>query len=332
MKILVTGGTGFLGKRLALRLHQLGYTVTTFGRNQAVNQTLKAQGIQTIEGDLRNKTQVLQACQYQDVVFHAGALSAPWGKPSQFYETNVQGTHYLIQGCQQAGLKRLIYVSSPSIYFDFKHRLHIRETDPPALKQANAYSKSKLLAEQAVMQAHQQGLASIIVRPRAIFGPGDQTILPRLIRANQQGGVPLIDNGEAILDITYVDNVVEALLCCLQAPDAATGKAYNITNGEPMQIKFLLEKLFQYCELPFNAKPMSYQKAYWIAGMLEWVSNIILFGKEPLLTRYTVGVLAKSQVLDITMARELLGYCPVISLEEGLQRYAQWWKEQYAIG
>jgi nucleoside-diphosphate-sugar epimerase len=328
MKILVTGGTGFLGKTLALRLLKLGYSVTVLGRNLTVGRELEEQGILFFQANLADSEKIINACAEQSIVFHCAALSAPWGRPKDFYNANVLGTRSITQGCLRHDVKRLIHVSSPSIYFDMTDRLNIKETDSfPALP-VNHYAHTKRLAEEEVDQASAQGLPVVTIRPRALFGPGDQTILPRLIRANQRLGIPMIDNGHALIDLTYIDNAVDALLCCIDSPGNTLGKKYNITNGTPTHLSTVLQSLFQKLNLPFRPINIRYPIAYAIASLLEGLSCTVLMGKEPLFTRYTIGVLAKSQTFDISEARNELGYKPVIGIDEGLDLFADWWKAQ----
>lgn len=329
MRALVTGATGFLGQRLALRLQSLEFDVTATGRDLAKGQTLEASGLRFAPCDLAD-TEGLQAlCQGQDFVFHSGALSSPWGDQADFYRSNVLGTEAVIAGCLRHGVRRLIHVSTPSIYFGFRDRLQVREDDPLPPRFANAYAATKWQAEEAVRRAHrEQGLPAVILRPRAIFGPGDQAILPRLIRAHEAGAVPLINGGRAVIDVTYVENVVDALLCAADAPEQALGQAYNITNGEPMTLRSLLDLLFAALGEPARFRPLPWPLVYTVAAGMELKARLFHPGREPLLTRYSAGVLAKSQTLDITAARRDLNYQPRVTIQEGVLQFAAWWREQ----
>jgi nucleoside-diphosphate-sugar epimerase len=209
MNILVTGGTGFLGKHLALRLQSLGDNVTILGRNRKIGQQLEAEGFKFLSVDLKDKEATIAACRGQDYVFHCAALSSPWGKYRDFYNSNVLATRHIIQGCQESGVKRLIHVSTPSIYFNFCDRFNISEIDPLPKIPANAYAKTKLLAEQEIDSAYQQGLPVITIRPRSIVGVGDTAIFPRLLQASSRSGIPLINQGKACIDVTYVDNMLQ---------------------------------------------------------------------------------------------------------------------------
>ncbi|MEY3299263.1 MAG: hypothetical protein RLZZ597_2523 [Cyanobacteriota bacterium] len=324
MKVLITGGTGFLGQRLALTLRLLGDSVTVLGRNRAIGQHLEAEGFRFVEADLRDAEAIAAACQGQDCVFHCGALSSPWGNVRDFYATNVLGTRHVVQGCLRHRVPRVVHVSTSAVYFTYADQLQIPESWPLP-NPVGPYAKTKQLAEQEIQQGYDQGLSVITIRPRGIFGPGDTTILPRLLRASDRTGIPLIRGGNAIIDVTYIDNVVDALCRCQQAPDTLAGRVYNITNGEPTSLIELLERLSQPLGIPLHFKPLPFPLAYGLAAAMEGVAKLSA-GREPILTRYTVGLLAFSQTLDIAAATRDLGYQPSVTLDQGLAYFAQWWQ------
>ncbi|PSB50077.1 NAD-dependent epimerase/dehydratase family protein [Chamaesiphon polymorphus] len=325
MRSLITGATGFLGKQLVVKLSQLGHEVTALGRNSTIGDRLVTENVRFVSRDLRDREGIIADLQGQDYVFHCGALSSPWGKERDFYEINYLGTKNVIEGCQIHRIKRLIHVSTSAVYCDYRDRLNILE-DTPLPIPVNAYTRSKQLAELEVSKAYQAGVPTITIRPRGIFGPGDTAILPRLMRANRRVGIPFIDRGRACIDITYIDNVIDALLLCQTAPDTALGKIFNITNGEPITVANLLTKLFTKLDEPCRLRPISLRAANWTASLMELIANTILLGKEPILTRYTVGLLAYSQTLDITAATHELGYQPRVSIDSGLDIFARWYQ------
>lgn len=321
-----------MGQNLAVRLQTLGYEVSVLGRNLIKGEQMKAQGMQFLPVDLGDRDATVAACLGQDYIFHCAALSSPWGKYQAFYQANVIGTRNIIQGCETHPVRRLIHVSTPSVYFEFCDRLNIPETRPLPAKPVNAYAHTKRQAEEELNKAYQDGLPVISIRPRGIFGPGDSAIFPRLIRANQKLGIPLINQGKACIDMTYIDNVVDALILCQNAPDHLLGRTFNITNGEPTQLIDLLKQLFTKLDLPLKLKPISYRAADWTASAMELLAKTLGLGAEPLLTRYTVGVLSFSQTLDITSAQTELGYTPKITLEEGLDIFAKDWIRNHPSG
>jgi len=328
MKILVTGATGFLGKALALRLAARGDELTALGRNPAILAELQQAGLRSVQADLADGAAIRAACLGQDLVFHSGALSSAWGPAQTFERANVLGTQNVIAGCEAAGVRRLVYVSTPSIYFRFETRLNVREDAPLPDRPANEYARTKRLAEAEIDRAHERGLPVISIRPRAIFGEGDNAILPRVISRLQSGRLRVIGDGQNITDLTYVENVIDALLLCAEAPSALLGRKYNITNGQPLPLWGLIRQLCDALGLAFPRRRLSYEAALGLAGLLEFVYRFVPGQPEPLLTRYMVGVLAKSTTLDISAARRDLGYVPRVSIDEGFQRYVRWWKAQ----
>lgn len=328
-KALVTGATGFLGGHMARRLVTLGWDVSGIGRDRSRGQALEQIGVHMNYMDLYDQVQTMNACKGQEVIFHCAALSSPWGKYEEFYRSNVEATQHIVNGCIQHGVQRLIHVSTPSIYFDGKAHYGIRETDPLPRRSINDYAATKLLAEQVVQQAfQQQGLACIMIRPRAIFGPMDQTLFPRLLEANRQSGVPLLQGGRALMDLTYVDNVVDVMLLGVDAPQHALGQAYNISNGEPIPFIEVLSRLFKRLDIPLHTRHVPYPVAHLVAGGMEIIYRMVPALGEPPLTRYTVGSIAVPHTLDITLAQQQLGYVPRISVDEGLERFAEWWCAQ----
>ena len=233
--VLVTGGTGFLGGALVRRLGALGAHITVVGRNTLQGERLARQGIRFLATNLKDKAAIERACDGQDLVVHCGAKSSLWGRYRDFFQANVMGTQNVIAGCQTHHVARLIHVSTPAVYFDFTNRVDISENEPLAAKPANHYACTKQIAEQHVDRAFEQGLPSVTIRPRAIFGPGDTAILPRLIRALETNRLRIIENGQNTVDVTFVENAVDALLLAGESPSATLGKKYNITNGEPVR-------------------------------------------------------------------------------------------------
>jgi nucleoside-diphosphate-sugar epimerase len=328
MKVLVTGATGFLGKALARRLHARGDEVTALGRNPSILAELAREGLRPLRADLGDEAAIRAACQGQEIVFHSGALSSAWGPASEFFRANVLGTRHVIAGCEAAGVRRLVHVSTPSIYFRFESRLEVREDAPLPAQPANEYARTKLLAEAEIDQAHARGLPVISIRPRAIFGEGDNAILPRLISRLASGRLRVIGDGQNITDLTYVENVVDALLLCAEAPENLLGRKYNLTNGEPLPLWGLIRQVCAALGYEYPRRSIPYPVAMGLATVLEGVSRLLPGQPEPLLTRYMVGVLAKSTTLDISAARRDLGYAPRVSVQEGFERFVRWWKAQ----
>jgi len=326
-KILVTGATGFLGQRLALELKNKGYLVTAVGRNQLIGNSLQKSGISFINTDLTDKERTLALGVNQDIIIHCAALSSPWGRYQDFFAANVLATRHIVDSCLKHQVKRLIHISTPSIYFNYTDRFNIKESDPLPKTMVNHYAQTKLLAEQEVEAGILQNLAAIIIRPRGIFGPGDTALFPRIIKANNKLGIPLIDGGNNLVDLTYVDNVVDALIAAIDSPPESLGRKYNISNGAPVKMIDVLTKIFQLLDIPCRFRPTSFAKIYNLARILELIHKTILFGKEPVLTKYTAGIMAKNMTLNTDLAQKYLNFQPKINIETGLENFVNWYKQ-----
>jgi nucleoside-diphosphate-sugar epimerase len=321
--IVISGITSALGIRLAKLLAAQGKRVLGFARRIDRVQNLLAHPlIELHAADLNNTPLIQSFCLGAEGIVHLAALSSPWGSYADFYRVNVEGTRSILDAAFQGKVKRFVHISTPSIYFDFKDRFDLLETEI-SKKNVNAYAETKKLAEAEVDGAFsQKNLSVITLRPRAIFGPHDQTVFPRILKASKEGGIPRFGKKSPLVDITYVDNVVQAIELALYADDSCLGEKYNITNGEPAFLDEILEFLFQKLSLPLKRKNVPYPLAYFAAWLSEMKGRLL--AKEPILTRYSVGVLAHSQTLCIEKAKRELGYEPKISLKEGIKRYADW--------
>lgn len=325
-KILVTGATGFLGKYLVKQLVDDGYEVFALGRNERAGKVLVALGATFCAGDFTDKDSCRSYFEGVDYVIHAGALSTVWGKWEDFYNINVEGTRNVCELSKEHNVKRMVYVSSPSIYSGKQHRFDIKENEFDKSNKLNYYIQSKIMSEDIIKEYNEKGLYTVVIRPRGLIGIGDTSLIPRILKANDKIGIPLFNGGTNYVDITCVENVAYALSLCIKAADI-DGQVFNISNGEPMEFKNILEmflksinKEAKYLKLPFGL-------VYGIAGFLEWIYKTFNKKGEPALTKYTVCTLAFSQTLDISKAKEKLGYKPIMTLSEGILQYGEWWKE-----
>ena len=322
MKIAVTGATGCLGMNLCQSLNNHGHEVTAIARNHHLGQILVNQGIHFHSCDLSKSSNLRPLLEDCEVVIHTAALSSHWGKYQDFYQANVTATAHVLKALPAKA--RLIHVSTPSLYFDFKHRFSITEHQQINTKHfSNHYIKTKHQAEQLVKQAiSQDDIDAIILRPRAIFGPFDRALLPQLIHA--KGGVPLIGKGENIIDMTYVGNVVQAIELLLSGHEHCLGKTYNITNDQPHSYMYLATQLFHQLNQSLSFNHLSYKKAYFMGCLMEKICALPFVRSQPLLTRYVAGVLHFSQTLSIEAAKKDFNYKPVFSIEQGMSQYVEW--------
>jgi len=333
MKILVTGGTGFLGRHLVWRLASLGHELIFTGRNPSAAKEVidlcpaPIHWLPIQHGSVQAENLLIEAAEGVDAIVHTAALSAPWGKREDFIKANVESTKEVLAACEKHKIQKLIHISTPSVYFEFKDRLQVKESDPQP-KPINVYVATKAQAEKLVIIANIP--QRIILRPKAIFGPWDNTLMPRILRVIESGKVPLISQGQALLDVTYVENVVDAIELALTKDLQKSLAIYNVTNGEPQKLHELFSLLSKEFKLPLKTKNLPWWLVKPIAHSLEFVSRITN-GKEPKITAYGAGVLTFSQTLDISAIEKDLGYTPRVKFSEALARYKKWYFEQEKI-
>lgn len=316
-QILVTGATGFLGERLVRRLLEKNATVIAAGRNAGRLDALSRAGARILEKDLAHP---FSPSEHDEIgplsgIVHCAGLSSPWGPLSSFRRANSQATRNLVYLAERQTGCRLVHISSPAIYFRPRDQFGIRE-DHPLPSPVNHYARTKIEAEEIVNASPAQ---SIILRPRGIYGPGDSALLPRLIRAAEARPLPLLRDGRAMTDLTHVDDVVSAILAALSARDVKPGSAYNISGGEALNLKGVIDTICHYAGIDIRWRPVPAWPALAAAKAFETWSALRRWDSEPLVTPYSLGLLSWSQTLDISKAERDLGWQPQISFEDGLQ-------------
>ena len=325
MVILVTGATGFLGFRTLEKLIELPGIdqIIANGRTLKSTHEISHEKVQYVLGDLTNLEFVQTLIQPVTHIIHAAALSSPWGNHKMFHDANVVVQNNLIEACKGKDIQKFVYISTPSLYFDFKDRFNIKESDPLPSRFVNDYSKTKRQAEIALEKSN---LPFVTLRPRALTGRGDTVIMPRLIKAFDEGKLKIMGKGNNIVDLTSVANAVDAIILSLHADGKALCQTYNISNGDPVnlweKITLVLNKLNK--KLPAKKIPEFIVKS--AASIMERKSKMTNM-KEPTLTKYGVGTLTKSLTMDISKAKELLGYVPKMTTDQAIEEFVNWYSE-----
>ncbi len=325
-RLLITGATGFLGFRTTEYLEKETDIefILAAGRVLKVGAIVKSKKVKYLLGDLTNQAYV-QSLFTEGIshIVHCAALAAPWGPHQDFHEANVRSTKHLIQQARKNQIERFIYISTPSIYFNYKHRWNIKESE--ALPQAfvNHYATSKRAAE---LLLESSGLNFISLRPRALIGRGDSVIMPRIIRAVKEGKLKIIGDGKNKVDLTSVGNVAHAIRLSLDAPETALNQHFNISNGKPVLLWESINRVLEKLGLILPEKRIPYKVAKIVAYLMEKKAQLFQ-EDEPVLTRYSVGTLAMNFTMDITKAKKLLGYQPLTTIEESLNEFVEWYKK-----
>lgn len=323
MKILVTGGGGFLGQALCRGLVERGHRVVSFNRGRY--PALDALGVEQIQGDLGEREAVIAAARGCEAVFHNAAKAGAWGPYAEYHRANVLGTDHVIAACRTHGIGRLVYTSTPSVTHRATHPVAggTAETVPYGERLKAPYAATKLVAERAVLAANDASLVTVALRPRLIWGPGDNQLLPRLVARAKAGRLRLVGNGENLIDTTYIDNAAQAHFDAFAhlAPGAAcAGRAYFISNGEPKTLRETLNGLLAAVGAPTVQKTIPFRLAYAIGAVCEGLWHALPLQGEPPMTRFLAEQLATTHWYSMEPARRDFGYVPKVSFAEGLER------------
>ena len=326
MKILVTGGGGFLGQALCRGLLERGHAVASFQRSGSA--ALEALGVEQLRGDLADREAVLATFGRDfDAVFHNAAKAGAWGSYESYHAANVVGTRNVLDACRAHGIGRLVYTSTPSVTHRATHPVEggTAESVPYGEGFKAPYAATKAIAEQAVLAANGADLAVVALRPRLIWGPGDAQILPRMVQRAKAGRLRIVGTGDNLVDSTYIDNAAQAhfdALDHLAAGSACAGKAYFISNGEPWPMRELLNALLRAAGAPQVRKRLPFAAAYAAGVACEGLWRALPLAGEPPMTRFLAEQLATAHWYSMAPATRDFGYAPKVSMAEGMARLA----------
>jgi nucleoside-diphosphate-sugar epimerase len=326
---LVTGGTGFLGRHLVERLLAQGRAVTVLTRRSAPD--LEKRGVRFVVTDLADANAVRSACHGIETVFHIAAKVGVWGRDDDFFRANVLGTRAVLEGCRTHGVRRLVYTSTSSVVYNGRDLSGVDESLPLAATCPATYPLTKAVAEREVLAANAPELRTIALRPHLIWGVGDPHLVPRLIERAKAGRLRIVGSGRNRVDLVHVENVIDAQLLAEAAlaqcqlivdktirPPDASGKAYFITNGEPVVLWDWINGLLHALGISPVTKHVSLAAATARGVACETLWRALPLRGEPPMTRFIAKELATDHWFDISAARRDLGYAPRISMAEGM--------------
>ena len=343
----VTGAGGFLGKAICLRLLAAGIKVTGFARGHYPE--LEALGVVMLQGDLVNKDLLQQAMQGCDIVFHVASKAGVWGDRDSYFCPNVKGAANVIAACKALKIDKLVYTSTPSVTFAGQDESGIDESTPYATRFLNHYAHSKAIAEKMMLDANQVGdmplenpdvtqvssqvttqatapyaLKTVALRPHLIWGPGDPHLVPRVLSRGRLGKLKLVGREDKLVDTIYIDNaayahVLAALELC-QAKPKCQGKAYFLSNDEPITMAEMINLILACDALPPVTKRVPQSVAYVAGAVLESIHYLLKKQEEPMMTRFVARQLSCSHYFDISAAKRDLGYRALVSINQGMAR------------
>jgi len=323
--ISITGAGGFLGLAITRMLHRRGHTLRSISRQRYA--ALDELGVLQISGDLADARAVLRAVEGADAVIHVAAKPGIWGAYADYFAANVLGTENVLAACKHFGVRKLVYTSSPSVVHAGGDLAGVDESAPyPSAFHAH-YPKTKALAEQAVLRANGEQLATVALRPHLIWGPGDNHLLPRIASRARAGRLAFVGGGHNLIDTTYIDNAASAHLNALDRLDIGApcaGRAYFISNGEPRALKQIINALLGAAGLKPVNRTVPKPLAYIAGGVCEALWHALQLKGEPPMTRFLAAELATAHWFDLSAARRDLGYQPSVSIDEGLRQLSAW--------
>jgi nucleoside-diphosphate-sugar epimerase len=313
----VTGGSGFIGGALVRRLVADGWTVHALARSDASAQAVGADGAQAVRGDLDDVASMTAGAAGCEVAFHCAAKLGDWGRREDFERGNVQGTRNALEAARRAGVRRFVHVGTEAALLAGQPLVEVDERAPLRFDSPALYASTKARAEEAVIEANRNGLQTVVVRPRFVWGRGDTTLLPAMTAMVRSGRWAWIGGGNHRTSTTHVDNVVHGLL--LGAERGAAGGVYFVTDGHPVVFRDFVTRLLatQGVAPPDRSLPAPVARAAAATSETAW--RLLPLPGRPPLTRLAVWLSAVEATIDITRARTELGYEPVKTIDEGLR-------------
>lgn len=321
MRVLVTGASGMLGRGTATALLARGDEVTVLQRRPA------GLGCREVLGDVADPPVARRAVAGQDAVVHLAAKVDVVGPWPQFERANVFGTRTLLAASRSAGVSRFVHVSSPSVAHAGRALVGVGAQPADPGRARGNYARSKALAELAALAADSPALAVLAVRPHLVWGPGDTQLVERIVSRARAGRLPLIGSGAALIDTTYVDNAVDALVAALDAcGPSAHGEALVVSNGEPRPVAEVLTRLCRAAGVRGPRGRVPWPVAYAAGAAAEAAWTLTRRRDTPPLTRFLAEQLATAHWFDQRRTREVLGWTPRVSLDAGFERLARWFR------
>ena len=321
MKALVTGGGGFLGGAVVRRLRQRGRDVRSLTRS--AYPWLDELGVEQAFADLADRDAVAKAVAGCDIVYHVAAKAGVWGRHADYFSTNVTGTENILAACKAHGVRKLVYTSTPSIVHTGGDIEGANESLPYATHFDSHYTATKAVAEKAVLAANGPDLATVALRPHLVWGPSDPHLIPRILERARAGKLRRIGARPVKVDVTFIDNAADAHLNAADKLDVGAppaGKAYFISNGEPVDLWDFVNRVLAEAGLPPVSRTVSAWKARLAGRVLERMYKLLRLSAEPPMTRFVASQLSTSHWYDIGAARRDLGYEPRVTIVDGLKR------------
>lgn len=327
LKILVTGATSLLARRTVEALLARGDEVVCLQRHAADIDTAQ------VLGDVRDQSLVEHAAHGCDAIIHAAAKVGVVGKWEQYRSINVDGTASVVAAAQRRGVSRLVHVSTPSVAHSGAAIVGGGADAPVTGRSGAWYAESKAIGETVARSAATADLCVVTIRPHLVWGPGDTQLVGRIVERARAGRLALVGNGAALIDTTYIDGASSALLAAVDAAlpgSICNGRAYVVANGEPRPIRELVLGICHAAGLELVPREVPRRVALLAGGAIERLWRLRRSPNEPPLTRFLAEQLGTAHWFDPRPALEDLGWAPTVTIDEGLQQLAEWFRAEAA--
>ncbi|MDR2198422.1 MAG: NAD-dependent epimerase/dehydratase family protein [Deltaproteobacteria bacterium] len=328
MLVLVTGGGGFLGKRVIELLIQEGFQARAYLRRPLPE--LREAGAEAFYGTLEDQARLEEAARGAEAVIHLAAKTGVWGRLDDFLEANARGTERLLDAARKSGARYFVHASTPSVVHRGGDLVNADESAPYLTEKRFPYPYSKMLAERAVLEANSPSFKTLALRPHLVWGPGDPHFLPRLFEMERRGKLKFFKGGPYLVSHTYIDNAAHAHVLALKSLAAGkevSGLPYFISEPEPMDVKELVNSLLRCGNRPeaSGEAPRFLGRAY--GALCEGIYRLLRLSGEPPMTAFTAIQLSTSHYFNIQRAVSLLDYRPLVTTKEAFSRLALYLKE-----
>ncbi|MES1245472.1 MAG: NAD-dependent epimerase/dehydratase family protein [Acidobacteriota bacterium] len=324
MKVLVTGGTGFTGKALVRRLIDLGHQVVALDSKEGLKtREIRDWGAEVILGSVTDMDVVRRAVRGAEVVHHVAAAFREMDVPeSHYYDVNVNGTRNVFQAALDEGVRKVVSCSTCGVHGNVDH--------PPAgeeapIQPADYYQRTKWEAEPVALEFSRRGLGTTILRPAAIYGPGDPERFHLIFKRVAKGTFPMFGSGRTLYHPLYIDNLVDAFVLAME-DGRGDGEAYLIADEQYLEIEDLVRRVGRALGVEVKIPHFPAWPVVAVGHVVEKACKP--FGIVPPIFPRRVDWYRQNRAFRIDKARRDLGYRPRVGIDEGLRRTAEWYRQE----
>ncbi|HTV22467.1 MAG TPA: NAD-dependent epimerase/dehydratase family protein [Polyangiaceae bacterium] len=319
--IFITGGSGFVGQNAISELVKKGHRIRALARSDEAARRITTAGGEPVRGDISSLDALTSGISGCEWVIHAAAKVEQWGSYEDFYQVNVVGTENVLAAAAKAGAKRFVHVGTEAGLVGERPLVNATEEFKYPTQSVGLYPVTKRIAEERVIAANRAELATMVVRPRFIWGKGDTSLLPQLIAAVKKGQFMWISGGHYLTSTCHVINVVEGIELALER--GRPGNAYFLTDGEPTEFRAFITSMLetQGLEGPKASIPRPVAKV--MAGLLESIWGTLHLQSAPPMTRTLLYLMGEEVTVSDAKARRELGYTASMTRERGLREMKQ---------